>query len=549
MPSSCRELALSAILLAGITHSGTAESYEFEIRAQVHGQGNTLHALGLSGPHVRLVRRRMTQSLQLQLWDLAGTREGLSLFDPKEPSGPKIFFSSYLRLDHDFGSYSNGQLLIDGRMRDAVDVIPEIESSLLELDLLYGYVGVEGLADGWVDLYVGRQMEVQTLDWFSMDGLKLRVHTPDSLVLEAFAGWRVREASWVASSAMTPDGTSSALCEEYVEGAMPGSGAWRPIDGLPGAARGPFTSDDEFCPQRQEWMPTWGVAIATDGLDSIEGRISYRRSQSRTTGLLGASDRLDFEDLGLYPNEIGQAPAWGVNEERIAASLRMPMRLDSKLSLVPYAAARYSLLHGLFDEAHAGLRLAKEAHSLESEVFYSVPTFDGDSIFNIFSAEPYSDARATWHYRPKTQSWGSYSRLWGRRYHSEDNEKVPRGSANAFAGGVQVGANYRIRRDRVLRLDAFHEDGYGGQRSGAYASSQWQWRPTTLFRARLSLVRFDEDLRANLHGYNAGAQLGTTYLINRGFAASLLVEQNSNRLDRFQIGVFGMIDLAFQPET
>jgi hypothetical protein len=225
------------------------------------------------------------------------------------------------------------------------------------------------------------------------------------------------------------------------------------------------------------------------------------------------------------------------------------MRSASKVSWVPYAAARYSLLHGLFDEAHAGLRVGKNAHSLESEIFYSVPTFDGDSIFNIFSTEPYSDVRATWSYQPKDQDWSSYTRAWGRRYHSEDNAQVARGNANRFAGGLQLGADYRLRRDRVLRLDVFHEDGYGGLRSGAHLSSHWQWRKTTLVRGRLSLVNFDEDLRADLNGLNVGAQLGTTYLINEGIAASLLIEHNSNRLDRSQLGVFATLDLAFQPET
>jgi hypothetical protein len=247
----CRALALSAMALGLVAIPESALGYEFEVRSRVHGQANTLHALRLTGPNVRMVRRRMTESLQLELWDLRGQRQGLSLFDPHTPSGPQIFFSSYLRLDHDFGSFSNEQLLIDGRIRDAIDVIPELESNLLGLELLYGFVGVEGLADGAVDLYVGRQMEVQTLDWFSMDGVKVRVHGPAHLALEAFGGLRVREASWIASDGMAPDGTSGALCEEYVEGAMPGSGSWRPIDGLPLAARGPFTSDDEFCPQRE----------------------------------------------------------------------------------------------------------------------------------------------------------------------------------------------------------------------------------------------------------------------------------------------------------
>ncbi len=548
MPPQHRAWTLLAVALGLLVSSRPAMAYEFEVRSQTQAQGNTLHALRLTGPSLRLIRRRVTQSLQLHLWDLGGKRSGLSAFDGEEPDGPEYFFSSYLRLNHDFGSFANEPILLDGRIQDAIDVIPELEDSLLELDLLFAYVGAEGLLDGRLDLYVGRQMEIQTLDWFSMDGLKLRAHLPIPVVVEAFGGARVQESSYGGFSAMAPDGTSAAACEEYVEGPFAGSGSWRPIDGLPGVSRSPFTSDDEFCPQREEWMPTWGGAIATEGAGRVVARLSYRRTQSRTVGLLGESDRLAFEDLGLYPNEGGQSPKWGVNEERLAASLRMPMRLASKTTLVPYAAARYSLLHGLIDEAHAGLRMGKSGQSLESEIFYSVPTFDGDSIFNIFSTEPYSDLRTTWGYRGNPLGWGGYTRAWGRRYHSEDNANVRGGHANDYAGGLQVGTDYRWQRDRRFRLDLFHEGGYGGQRSGGHLSAHWQWSPNTLFRGRLSLVHFDEDLRSELRALNSGLQLGTTYLINEGVAASLLVEQNSNRIDRFQLALFAMFDLAFQPE-
>jgi len=194
------------------------------------------------------------------------------------------------------------------------------------------------------------------------------------------------------------------------------------------------------------------------------------------------------------------------------------------------------------------MQVAKGQHRVESELFYAVPTFDGDSIFNVFSTEPYSDARSTYYYRSKETGVGGYARGWGRRYHSEDAE-ASMAPANRYAGGAQLGVDYRLAPERVLRLDAFHEDGYGGQRTGGYLSGLWRWSDATLFRGRVSMIRFDEDLRTDLRGYNAGAQFGTTYLFHPGLAGSLMVEQNSNRLDPFQLGIFAMFDLAFQPET
>ena len=35
--------------------------------------------------------------------------------------------------------------------------------------------------------------------------------------------------------------------------------------------------------------------------------------------MIGPIDRLDYRDRGLYPNDFGQAPDTGVNEERLHA--------------------------------------------------------------------------------------------------------------------------------------------------------------------------------------------------------------------------------------
>ncbi len=541
--------ALGLLTLVGLPRASVA--YEFEVNAQTVGQGSSLYALHVLGPKERLLRRRISQSLRLHIWDLAGTEAGLSRFAPEPAHGPKLYFSSYLRLDQEFGSYGSGQVLLDGSLRDVIDAIPELEQSSLQLDMLYGYFGAEGLLHGQVDIFAGRLLDVDTLDWFSMDGLKARVHLPRSLALEGFGGLRVRDSSWLGSEALEPDGTSGALCEEYVEGALPGTGTWRDIDGLPMRPRSPLTSDDELCPQRQELMPTFGGAIATDGLRSLQARLSYRRSQSTRPGLLGEVDRLDYPDRGYYPNE-GQNPGkWGVNEERIALSVRAPHTLGEQRMLVPFAALRYSLLHGLVDEAHAELRISAKAHSVEGEALYSAPTFDGDSIFNVFSSEPYSDLRTSYHYMPSSSSYRAYARAWGRRYHSEDSAQVSMAGADAasvYAGGVQGGASYYDSRDRQLRVDVFAEDGYGGRRAGSFLASRWPLGSATVLRTRLSLVHFADDSRSQLHGTNLGAQIGATRTLDEGVAATILFEENSNRIDRFALGVFAMLDLAFVPD-
>ncbi len=539
------------MLATTVVHFGdpsVASAYEFEIKARTIGQGRALESLRLRGPRSRLTRRRITQSLQLNMWDLTGELEGRSRFDSRLLSGPHYYVTSYMRLDQDFGSFSAGRLQLQGKTRDALDVVPELQRYVLQLDMLYGYAAAEGLWNGALDVFLGRQMEVQTLDWFSFDGLKLRGRV-SAFELEVFGGVRVRENSLLGSDAMAPDGTPGADCQEYVEGALPGSGSWRPIDGLEPRPVNPFSSEDGFCPQRDVSMPTVGASIGLHGPQWLHARLSYRRSQSRSVGRIGAVDRLDEADLGLYPNERGQTPDWGVNEERLALSLRAPLTL-SKSKLVPYAAARYSVLHGLVDEAHAGARWSTRQHSVESELFYSVPTFDGDSIFNVFSTEPYTDLRTTWEYSPEATRWSGYLRGWGRRFHSEDAEQADAMlAASTYSAGLHAGLRYRQNDDRRVRLDAYHEDGYGGMRSGATLASQWRTTPKTVVSARFSGIVFDEDLRPDLAGVNVGTQLGGSYEINEGVTTRLVIEQNSNRLHPLQFASFFIVDLAFQPET
>ncbi|MCP4444677.1 MAG: hypothetical protein GY811_04930 [Myxococcales bacterium] len=539
----------SAALLL-LLSARTSQAYEFEVKAQTVGQGATLRTLGLGANSSVLRRRRLTQSLQLSIWDLAGTRDAFARWQPQGPKGPRYYFASYLRLDHEQGSWASGQLLLDGRLVDVIDAIPELERTSLQLDILYGYFGAEGLAGGRIDVFAGRQMDVQTLDWFSMDGIKIRAHLPASLQVEAFAGLRVRDNSFGATDAFSPDGTSSAFCEEFVEGESYGSGGWRPIDGLPITMGNRFTSDAELCPQRDEAMPTLGFAVATEHLRKFTGRLSYRRSHSSSPGILGEVDRLDNPDLGYYPFESEIADS-GVNEERLALSLRGHLSPGGSLRLTPYAAVRYSVLHGLIDEAHLGTKFVRNAHSLEPEVFYSAPTFDGNSIFNIFSSEPYNDARITWRFSPKTHVWSSYLRGWGRRYHSEDAQQAVDAvglGANTYSGGGQGGLRRRSGGWEV-RVDAFAEAGYGGRRAGALLAGGFEVSRDLALHGRFSLVHLGEGSPGTLEGTAGGLQAGVRYRLNRGIATSLVVEETSNAFDSFALAAVALVDLAFQPKT
>jgi hypothetical protein len=571
-PGLRRALA-ATMLLAGVTGGlpghdvPRAHAYEFEMRARTIGQGYALRSLRLLGPSVLLPRRRFTQILGVDIFDigeLRGPRLGPALYErPYPPEGPHVYFSSYLRIDHDFGDWGEGRLVVDNRVFDAVDLVPELEGELLDLEVLYAYAGAEGLAGGWLDLEVGRQLQVGVLEWWSMDGFTARIHAPPGrahghahaidLDIELFGGLRVRDASPAASAATELDGTGSGECAEYVEGAVPGSGAWRPIDVETPVPGRNFDNDYDVCPQREQAMPTFGGALEashTRGALSLWGRAEYRRSMSESPGLIGPVDRFANEDTGFYPDELGQTPAWGTNEERVGASVRATLGFAGPRGQIsPHASAGYDLLTGSMDEAHAGVRLRHGMHAIEPELYYTASRFDGDSIFNVFAIDPYTDARLSYDLRPDSLPVSGHARTWARRFRPID------GAHGSLAGGVQLGAGYRRGRAVEARLDVFHEDGHGGRRTGGYGAAGWQLTPVTGVRGRVAVVDTAEDgaVRSSeiftVRDTAVALQAGASFRINAGIMFHVMAEHNVSRFDRDRTRVLGLLDLAFLPET
>ena len=71
--------------------------------------------------------------------------------------GLRISWQSYLRIDHDFGDWSSGRIRLPGPVvRDAVDAIPELQEWVAQLDLMYGYIQLDGLADDAATAQLGR---------------------------------------------------------------------------------------------------------------------------------------------------------------------------------------------------------------------------------------------------------------------------------------------------------------------------------------------------------------------------------------------------------
>src|SRR5262245_14908502 len=277
-----------AVVLAAV--AAPAHAYEFWLRAQAIGQAYQLRDYRLIGPDLFLRRRRYTQTLALRIWDigdLAAARRHAHLPD----RGLRITWQSYLRIDHDFGDYTSGRITLPGSVpvrRDALDVIPELSESVASLELLYGYLELAGLFDDRLILQLGRLLADDGWGTTGIDGGALRLDVPAMpFAVSASAGLRVRASSPLGLAAYELDGTSGAACREYVEGPTPGSGTWKLIDRNRAIINHPLTSDYEYCPQRDVRQPTVGIAIATARLGGLGAELGYRRTWSRTVGLIG----------------------------------------------------------------------------------------------------------------------------------------------------------------------------------------------------------------------------------------------------------------------
>lgn len=523
-----------------------AHAYEYELMSRTSGQVYELPTLRLVGADLWLARRRFTQTLTLSVWDIGDLRRQRLKARPGMPDhGPVVWFTGHLRLDHDFGPWTSGTVTVDDRMLDAIDAIPDLAASSIALDLLYGYLAVDGLA-GRVDLRIGRQLEVDSLDWWNVDGVTARVHTPWPVLFEATAGLRVRDRSPLGASDFELDGTASADCHEYVEGPTAGSGSWQIIDRsrVPGNSR--LGSDIAYCPEREALLPTGAVAVETEDLRGVFARVAYRRTQSRTPGLIGPVDRLDFPDVGVYPDEVGQAPAWGVDEEHASAVVRVTRRARG-VEIEPWAQARYSLLHGVADEAQAGVRVRRGPHALEPEIARSVPTFDGDSIWNVFVVGNTWDARLTYDLAPRQAGYRGFATAWVRRYDAPTDI----GGYYSFAGGLRAGAEADVLPRVRARLDLVGDDGYGGRRVGATAAARWQRSRTLAVSGRLgglSVKTADSDLRG-ADGFSGVGQLATSWKIDEGIVVHATTEVAHSPRAVLDVRAVAVVDLAFEPET
>jgi hypothetical protein len=573
---SRRRRAATVSMLIAICTASRAMAYEYTARAYSVAQAFQLRSFRAFGTVDILSRQRFTQSLDLQIWDLPGwqrqrQRRGLN------SGGIRFSLQSSFRIDHDFGSFSSGRLRIGTRGNDALDVIPELGTSVLALEMLYGYLHVDGLWNDRVTIDAGRLVGDDGFEHFSVDGGRVHLQSGNDVSLRVTAGLRVREASPLGFAASELDGTTGADCREYVEASRPGTGRWQLIAPDRMIVNHRLASDFEYCPQRTVLMPMVDIAVASHHWRWLSAEVGYRQAWSSTVGLLGTVDRLNFVDTGYYPNESGQAPSRGTNQEVGYWHLH-GLATGAGRTWLPYWDGRYSLLHHRIDRSNVGVRVSSAHHAIDASVQYAFSTFDGDSIFSIFVTQPALDARLAYSYQGSkriapsmsSRSFGSLGflgrrggarsevrpttariELWAKRFLRPDLAPATvEISSTDSAAGVQAFVQRGLTDILATRISALYDDGVGGRRamSSAELSASESSDNEVAIRATISSLQRDAWSSAVAHSpINQSLQLRGMWRPADYVGIGAIVEWNHNTVAGTDVRGWISLSLGYSP--
>lgn len=339
---------------------------------------------------------------------------------------------------------------------------------------------------GIVDLRLGRQLHYDTIDFMMLDGLTATTKLPGSIGVEVQAGLEAdNDVQAYTSSQFELDGT-------------------RALEG-----------DDALSVTATKIV--LGGALVTHSLHRFKGRIGYRR---------------------IFSDEQ-------INQEKVSAAFTSrpmdPWHLD--------AAVSFDMFNDYVDTIRVGNRVrVGDVAEMELQYVRLLPSFDADSIFNIFTAEPLNDLNARARYYLTRSSWfymGGMVRLFGADPTNIDGDAILGVEEEGVkAYGAMAGWSHRYGTRGRVSLDASHESGYGGDRTLLDLDGRYALRPGVLeLDGRITGVLFADELQSELRGTGGGYQLGMRYLVDDRASLQFMVEQNFNAIHTNQFRVFAVADL------
>jgi hypothetical protein len=488
--------ALTAVAAAAMLAAPRpARAYDFTIGLRTIGQGYQVRRFAPTGGDELLTRRRLTQFLNLSIFDIEPDswrdRDGRA-----GSLGPAtLTFDVSLRFESDFGGYTLGR-------PTGSDEIRELSQS--QIDVLYAVLGGRNVA-GFLDFELGRQIHFDLLDFYAFDGGTARLHLRRWLAVEGFGGTEVR-------------------------GELPLSAPLYELDGTSAGSRDPVTRFDQNAVLR----PLAGAALVLgdDGgwaPSPLWLRVAYRRMWSAT------ADR--------QPGD----PEIGINDEKLTLTGSAAWRR----LIVATGGARYDLLQARFDDEQLAVRVRLPARqAIVAEQVFQAPTFDGDSIWNVFSTGAYRDLRLSYEIGA-TAELKLHARGFLRLYEATDDEVAPDGRdlgaaepGGRRAAGGSAGAEWR-RTGALVRCDGYWDGGYGGQKIGLDLSVRWTVRPRVLeLEGRLTGWKWRSDQQpATDAGLVGGAQAGGRWELGQGIRFHLLAEDNVGTFYRGQYRALVIVEV------
>ena len=342
---------------------------------------------------------------------------------------------------------------------------------------------------GFFDFDLGRFLHADAIDFMMLDGGRFVFHTPWFFKVELLAGL---ETTW----------DQAAINDTQFQ-----------LDGLRIIA-----DENEAQDLAADHAPTivLGAALSTDDLLFTQLRMSYRRL---------------FSD-------------GAINQEKIGVS--MVQRLWQRVFVSGMGS--YDMYNGFVDRGEARVSVAAtDFLDFDVQYVHLRPSFDADSIFNIFASEALNDANLRMRFHVDNDSrvhLGGMMRFYG--HDQEDELPDDRAPTEVKAYGVMGGGYWRIDPKIAMRADATYESGYGGERVVGELGLTWRPLPQLLdFDVRSTVVHFDDALQPKLEGLSIGYHLGVTYRIDHRARISLAGEHNFNRLHISQFRLFVLADLNF----
>ncbi len=453
-----------------------------------------------------LTRRRLVTTLGVGAY-------GLVEAPPGDVKAPELSFRARLRYDADYGAsaaegaptVSQGLGLVPGFSRGPVD-------------LMYGYLEGRRLLGGWLGFKLGRQYVTDVLGWWSFDGGEASLTLPFYFKAEAYGGLEERGGMPLSTPRFERDGIWRGSRAGY--------------DGLLYPAFQPATI-----------APAFGVALESAGVTWIHGRLTYRRVYNT-----GASNVSEYAS-GLY------TPA--VYDGSRISSERLGYAVDATWGGV--GGARAGVVYDLYQAEVSSVYANLDAYlgqktTLSADYDYYVPTFDADSIWSVFAAEPTNDVglRANVNLTDELSIAGGGSvRVYGvqtgpfdpgvgARYAPSPNYSAASSyfptNGHPFDEGANVSARWRTG-ETLLTVRGAGNFGDEGDRVGGDAAAERVFETRYVVHGRAGVWEWQDKLRPDRDATSFGYVAGVGYRFAPRSQGSVEWEHNMNGLvgQRFRL--------------